>query len=65
MSPGELVFTPEHEARAALGDTPLRLRVLRPPFAAIGRGTLRVLRIRDDERGREMIVGYDGYERID
>jgi hypothetical protein len=62
MSP-ELIFTPEHEARAKLGDAPLRLRVLRPPYPAIGRGVLRVLRVREGD-ACELIVGYDGYERI-
>lgn len=60
----ELIFTPEHEARLKLGDAPLRLRVLRPPYPAIGRGVLRVLRVREGQSECEVIVGYDGYERI-
>ena len=64
MSSGELVFTPEHEARASIDDARLHLRVLRPPYPAMGYGVLRVLRVREDDDGTELIVGYDGYERI-
>ena len=64
MSPTELVFTPEREARAACAGTPLRLRLLRPPYAAIGCVTLRVLRVREDDLGTELVCGYDTYERL-
>ena len=41
-----LTLLPEAEARRALGDRPLELTLLRPPYAALGVGVLRVLRIR-------------------
>jgi hypothetical protein len=56
---------PEVEARALLARANLRFRLLRPPFAAIGTGTLRALRIAEIEGVTEIVAGYDGYERID
>jgi len=55
---------PEVEARAALAGRDLLLRVLRPPYPALGTGTLRVLRVREGDEKIEVIAGYDGYERI-
>lgn len=42
----------------------LVFRVLRPPYPALGLGTLRVLRVRDRGIATEITAGYDGYERI-
>ena len=51
-----------------LGDRPLRFRVLSPPYAAIGVGTLRALRVAaltgEHDGAWELLAGYDGYERI-
>ena len=55
-----LVMLPWTEARRALGDRPVRLRVLRPPYPALGVGSLRALRVGEGE----LVIGYDGYERL-
>lgn len=63
----DLVLLPWTAARAALADVPVRLRVLTPPYAAVGVGVLRALRIRPldgpDDGAWELIAGYEGYER--
>ena len=63
-APGEgLALLPEVDARRLLRGAVSHLHVLRPPFAAIGVGTLRVLRVRERGDGMEIVAGYDGYER--
>jgi hypothetical protein len=59
-----LVLVPEVEARARLAGRALVLSVLRPPFAALGCGTLRVLRVTEREAETEIVAGYDRYERL-
>ncbi len=59
-----LTLLPEVEARLALAGRDLVLRVLRPPYPAVGTGTLRVLRVRESAEFTELIAGYDGYERL-
>jgi len=56
---------PEADARALLGKRNLVLRILRPPYPAVGVGALRVLRVVEREWRTEMVAGYDGYERLD
>ena len=56
---------PEADARALLGKRNLVLRILRPPYPAVGVGALRVLRVVEREGRTEMVAGYDGYERLD
>jgi len=41
-----------------------RLSILRPPYAALGLGVLRVLRVREGACETEIVAGYDGYERL-
>jgi len=60
-----LALLPEVDARAALSGRTLSLRMLRPPYPAVGTGTLRLLRVAERDGTTEMIVGYDGYERIE
>lgn len=61
----EFAMLPETVARRALADHPLALRVLRPPYPALGLGVLRVLRIKETPGERlEITAGYDGYEKI-
>ena len=55
---------PEVEARALLGGRRLSLLVLRPPYPAIGLGTLRVLRVSERGERTEVVAGYDGYQRL-
>ena len=56
------------DAVRVLGDRPLRFRVLSPPYAAVGLGVLRALRVRalvgEHDGAWELVAGYDGYERI-
>jgi hypothetical protein len=59
-----LTLLPEVEARAALAGRDLTLRILRPPYAALGTGSLRVLRVRERGECTEIVAGYDGYERL-
>ena len=51
-----------------MSDRPLRFRVLLPPYAAVGTGTLRALRVAaltgEHDGAWELLAGYDGYERI-
>ncbi len=61
-----LTMLPEPQARRLLAGAELTLTILRPPFAALGVGSLRVLRVR--ERGTatlEITAGYENYERLD
>ena len=63
-----LAMLPYREALQVLGDRPLRFRVLSPPYAAVGVGELRALRVRaltgEHDGAWELVAGYDGYERI-
>ena len=58
------VLMPERHVRALLGSQRLRLRILRPPYASLGVGTLRVLRIREADDRLDVVAGYDRYERL-
>jgi hypothetical protein len=61
-----LTMLPEGTARRLLGaGVELSFTVLRPPYPALGIGTLRVLRLRERTPERlELTVGYDRYERL-
>jgi hypothetical protein len=61
----DVVLAPFHEARAAFGAARIALRMLVPPWPALGVGSLRILRVRDcGEAGIDVTVGYDTYERL-
>jgi hypothetical protein len=60
-----LALLPEVEARAALGGGSLRFRLLRPAYAALGVGTLRVLRVAERDGATEIVAGYESYERLE
>ena len=60
-----LTLLPEVEARALLGDRPLRFRLLRPPYPAIGIGVLRTLRVGERNGATEIVAGYERYERLE
>ena len=68
VSSEDLVMMPWVAARRALGDRPLRFRLLAPPYAALGVGTLRALRIEplagEHDGAWELVAGYDRYERL-
>ncbi len=64
----DLVFLPWCKAVHALRDRPLRFRVLTPPYAAVGVGALRALRVKalsgEHDGAWELVAGYEGYERL-
>jgi hypothetical protein len=64
----ELTLLPWTQARAALGDRPLRFRVLTPPYPAVGIGTLRALRVvaltGEHDGAWELLAGYEGYDKL-
>lgn len=60
----ELAMAALVDARAILRERPLRLRLLRPPYPALGCGTLRALRLREEGGRVELVAGYDAYERL-
>ena len=64
----DVAMLPWVAARRVLSDRPLRFRVLLPPYAAVGTGTLRALRVTaltgEHDGAWELLAGYDGYERI-
>lgn len=68
MSSEDVVMMPWVAARRALGDRPLRFRLLTPPYAALGVGTLRALRLEplagEHDGAWELVAGYDRYERL-
>jgi hypothetical protein len=59
-----LILLPEVRARGQLEGRELSLRLLLPPYPALGLGVLRVLRIVEREGRTEIVAGYDGYERL-
>ena len=68
VSSEDVVMMPWVAARRALGDRPLRFRLLTPPYAALGIGTLRALRLEpltgEHDGAWELVAGYDRYERL-
>ncbi len=53
------------DARAMLRGHVMRLRMLVPPYPALGRGTLRALRFSESGEWIEIVAGYEAYERLD
>jgi hypothetical protein len=64
----DFALLPWCQARALLGERPLRFRVLAPPYPAVGVGTLRALRVSalngEHDGAWELLAGYEGYERL-
>ncbi|MBV9103707.1 MAG: hypothetical protein JO060_08950 [Candidatus Eremiobacteraeota bacterium] len=59
-----VTLLPEWRARRLLAHRRLRYRMLTPPYPSAGVGILRALRVREDDEGAEVVVGYDRYERL-
>jgi hypothetical protein len=59
---------PWRAALRAMGERSVLLRVLTPPYAAVGLGVLRALRVRplagEHDGAFELVVGYEGYEKL-
>jgi hypothetical protein len=60
----DLVLLPEVEARSLLDGRAIALRLLQPPYPAIGLGRLRVVRVTERADSTELLCSYEGYERI-
>jgi hypothetical protein len=61
----DLILVPEVQARRALGNRPVRLQMLVPYGAWIGRGALRVLRLKiNDDQSAVLTVGYESYHPL-
>jgi hypothetical protein len=64
METADLVLMPWLEARRRLGSREHALRVLTPPYPAIGGGELRVLRVRENgDLPLDVLCGYERYRR--
>ena len=61
----ELPMTTLVEARAIVGARAVRLRMLLPPYPALGCGALRALRFSESGEWIEIVAGYESYERLD
>ena len=61
----DLVLMPEVDARRLLSERALSFRVLSPVGTFLGRGRLRVLRVKPAGEALELICGYESYERFD
>ena len=61
----ELINMPYVEAIERLGDRDVTLRVLAPPYAGVGVGSLHVVRCEDKGDSVELVLTYDDYERLD
>ena len=55
---------PEVDARRLLCDAPIDLTILKPQYAVLGCGRLRVLRVREIEGRYDVLAGYESYERL-
>lgn len=60
----DLVLMPEVDARRALAGEALAFSVLAPVGAYLGRGVLRVLRVKPADSAIELVCGYESYERL-
>jgi hypothetical protein len=60
-----LTMLPEVQARRRLAGAASTLTIVRPPYPALGVGTLRVLRVRElPDAPLDVFAGYDNYERL-
>ena len=64
MSLAELTLLPLVEALRALEGSVVRLVVVRPSTAVMGRGILRTLRAQPTAEGIELLAGYEGYTML-
>ncbi|MGP6156174.1 MAG: hypothetical protein ACLPYS_01325 [Vulcanimicrobiaceae bacterium] len=63
--PNALTLLAENEARRALAGRTLVMRLLAPPFPALGVGMLRTLRVAERGDCTELVAGYERYERLE
>lgn len=60
----ELLLLPYTCAIEALAGRNVRLTVVAPPYAALGRGTLHVVRVTNEAEAIALEATYDDYERL-
>jgi hypothetical protein len=60
----ELLLVPYTRALEALKDRKIQLTVITPPYPALGRGTLHVVRVRQEGDAVALDATYDDYERL-
>jgi len=64
--PSDLVMLTDVEVRRTLAGRRLRYSVLSPVGVWLGRGSLRVLRVKplnDEAGGLDLVLGYESYEK--
>jgi hypothetical protein len=59
-----LLLLPFTRALETLKDREIRLTVITPPYPALGRGTLHVVRVKQDGDSVVVETAYDDYERL-
>jgi hypothetical protein len=60
----DLLLLPYTNALEALKDRTVRLAVITPGYPALGRGSLHVVRVRDDGDAVVVEATYDDFERL-
>lgn len=60
----ELLLLPFTRAIEALAGSDITLTVVTPPYPALGRGTLRVVRVTREGDAVHLEATYDDYERL-
>ena len=60
----ELLLVPLGRALEALRDREVTITVVAPPYPALGKGTLHVVRVEDDGEKVTLAVTYDDFERL-
>lgn len=60
----ELLLLPYVRALEALKDRKVTITVVAPPYPALGRGTLHVVRVLDNQDSVALALAYDDYEKL-
>ncbi len=60
----DLLLLPLSEALAKVGQAPVAVSVVTPPYPALGKGSLRVVRVREEGPGLHLDLSYEDYERL-
>ncbi len=64
VSQEKLLLLPYTRAIELLHGRNIRLTVVAPPYPAIGRGTLRIVRVTEEGDTLHLDASYDDYERL-
>jgi hypothetical protein len=60
----ELLMLPYRQALERIGAGDVHLKVIAPPYPALGVGTLHVVRVTHDDKKTVLDATYDDYERL-